>query len=657
MARDQWRPRAPDPGGGHRARRLGPATRGVEPKRDSRYSRPLGVCMSRGPAIRHRVSSVSVSSLLSRLRLPPLPPQKRPADLVYAAPDLPPSGALLGLGMQHAATALALIAYVLVAAHMAQLPLAATNSLVTATVLGMALATLLQAWGGRVGAGALIVHIPDPVIIMTAAAILVHYGPGGLVAAGLVNGLVGFFVAQVLPRLRALFPPTVAGVVVCLTGLSLVTPALEHSTGMGDGGPLDLHAVLITTVALAVVVGMSVWGTRRMKLFALLSGLLAGVVVAALFGRLSGGELLAAAPLFALPALPVPVLNVDLGLLLAVALLSLMVQLDTLGTVILMNKMDDADWRRADMRRVGRGIRAGSISAIAGGFLGGLPSSTSSANIALCHISRSTSRYVGIAAAALLALVAFMPKGTLALTLIPTPVIGAVEIYAAAYLIVSGVELIASRAMDSRAIFMVGLSVVAGMGVILLPALPRHAPEVLQFVVSNGVILGGIIAILLNMIFRLGTSRRAARAIDPLPESTADYPYPPPDAATAIVQFVEHQGGVWGARRDIVHRAAAAALEGVEAIGQADGRRLLQVRGTFDEFNLDIELLHSGPPLPLAGAPADTAHLLDTDDANFHAALDAALAGVSTALLKRLTDRVTTGERNGQAYLRLHFDH
>ena len=600
---------------------------------------------------------MSSPSLLSRLRLPALPPQRRPADLVYAANERPPAGALLGLGLQHAATALALIAYVLVAAHMAQLPVAVTNSLVTATVLGMALATLLQAWGARTGAGALIVHIPDPVIFITAAAILVHYGPGGLAAAGLVNGLVGLFVAQVLPRLRALFPPTVAGVVICLTGLSLVTPALEHSTGLGKGGALDLQAVTITAVALAVVVGFSVWGSRRMKLFALLAGLAAGVLMAGLAGRLEGGALLAEAPLFALPALTVPVFDVDLGLLLAVALLSLMVQLDTLGTVILMNKMDDADWRRADMARVGRGLRAGSLSAIATGFLGGLPSSTSSANIALCHISRSTSRYVGLATAGLLALVAFMPKGTLALTLIPTPVIGAVEIYAAAYLIVSGVELIASRALDSRAIFMVGLSVVAGMGVILLPALPREAPQALQFVVGNGVILGGILAIVLNMLFRLGTSRRAARSLAPLPAASADYPHPPADAATAIVQFVEHQGAVWGARRDAVQRAAAAALEGAEAIVQAGGRELLQVRGSFDEFNLDVELLHSGPPLPLGGARVDPAQLLDTDDANFHAALDAALAGVSSALLRRLADRLSTGERNGQSFLRLHFDH
>src|SRR3546814_14216876 len=105
--------------------------------------------------------------------------------------------------------------------------------------------------------------------------------------------------------------------------------------------------------------------------------------------------------------------------------------------------------------------------------MGAYPSAISSANIALSHISRSTSRWVGLLTALLLALIAFLPQVTLALTLIPTPVIGAVELYAAAYLIVSGIELVTSRAMDSRGIFLIGLSFVMGMGVIFLPAIGR----------------------------------------------------------------------------------------------------------------------------------------------------------------------------------------
>lgn len=601
-------------------------------------------------------------SLRSLLRLPPVHANRRPADLMYAANERPPLGTLLGLAAQHTATALAFVAYVLATAHIANLSQEATQSLVTATVLGMAIATILQAYGGRLGAGALIVHLPDPIVMIAAASVIALHGGGALAAIGLANGVAGLLVGQAIPRLRAFFPPTIAGVVVCVTGISLIVPAFRHATGFTPANAisdsrlmLDGIDILISCTTLVVIVAMSVWGNRRTKLFALLAGLLAGVILSGLLGRLTGAELLENAPVFGLPDVPVPELHLDPAVLVAVVLLAIMVQLDTLGTVVLMSKMDDADWRRADMRRVSGGIRAGSLSNILAGFLGGLPSGTSSANIALCHISRSTTRYAGLAAGGLLALVAFLPKSTVALTLIPTPVVGAVETYAAAYLIVSGIELIASRAMDARGTFMVGLSMVAGVGTILLPDVAEQAPASLRILAESGVVVAGVVAILLNLLFRLGVSQRAQQTLAPLPESPGGGPM---DLGTAIVTFVEARGARWGARRDAVQRAAEAALEAAEAIMAAGGdRTVTAIRGSFDEYNLDIELIHTGEALHLGVAAPASPSLLDTSDEEFQAELDRALRGVSTVLLRRLADRLTTGKRDGRAFLRLHFDH
>ncbi len=108
----------------------------------------------------------------------------------------------------------------------------------------------------------------------------------------------------------------------------------------------------------------------------------------------------------------------------------------------------------------------------------------------------------------------------------------------------------------------------------------------------------------------------------------------------------------------MVRRAALAALEAAEFIvASGEGRRPTAIQGRFDEFNLDIELIHSGPPLVLGGAqhaPAPDIHaLLDADDA----AIDAAMAGVSSVLVQRLADRVRSGTRDGSSFLLLHFDH
>src|SRR5699024_4102643 len=105
-----------------------------------------------------------------------------------------------------------------------------------------------------------------------------------------------------------------------------------------------------------------------------------------------------------------------------------------------------------------------------------------------------------------------------------------------------------------------------------------------------------------------------------------------------------------------VQRATQAALEAAEAIRSTHARRLRAIRGRFDEFNLDIELLHEGQPLNLdgtAGAQQAAADLLDFDDDAFDAALDQAVTNVSQVLINRLADRLQTGRHGDLSFLKL----
>ncbi|NYT58041.1 purine/pyrimidine permease [Alcaligenaceae bacterium] len=589
-------------------------------------------------------------SLFSRLTLPPSPPTRRPADLLYSADEKVPGMALGGLAFQHMATALALIAYVLASAKIGGLDPGTTRSMVTATIIGMAISTFLQSWGKPFGSRTLLVHMPDPLLVVIVGLATAEYGLGALVLLGLVNGGVAIGAGYIVPRLRAVFPPSVAGIVICVAGLSLIEPALRHTTEMDSSGAINGLDTLIGLITLAIIVVLSIWGNQRTKLLALLAGLAAGIILTALLDDIEGLEQLAHTPVFGLPSLHMPAFDINPGVLFAVGLLSLMTQLDTFGSVVLLQKMNDADWRRTDMNLAGSGMRANGLGNVLASWLGAYPNAVSSANIALAHISRSTSRWIGVMTAALLLLVAFLPQVSLALTLIPTSVIGAVELYAAAYLIVSGMELIASRAMDARGIFLVGLSFIAGVGTMFLPALADQVPESIQFVAKNGIIVAGLIAIILNLLFQLGTSRRVRLPINQTASSAAQ--------TRQVVDFVESQGASWSARREVVRRAAMAALEAAEALQADPSRQLLSIQGSFDEFNLELELSYSGAPLQLnAQAASQHDSLLDFDDADFEAALDKAMVGLPGVLLKRMADRISTGSNGKNSYLRLHFDH
>ncbi len=582
------------------------------------------------------------------LRLPAPPPRRRPPDLVFAAGERPPLPALLILATQHAATAMAFITYVLVAARMAGLDRWNTQSVVAMALLGMALCTALQAWGGRLGSGALLVHMPNPFMIAIGAALMAAHGPGGIAGAALVYGLVALIMAPLVRHMRPLFPPPVVGVVICMAGMALIAPSVRNAFGVGDGQwRIDGANALVAGVTLGGIVLLSIWG-RQLRLMALLLAIVAGVGLAALLGRLESTQVLQGVQLMALPQVAAPVFGLNAGMVVAIALVAVLSQLDMLGSVIMLDKMDDADWKRANMQSVSGGIRANGLGDLLVGLLGGFPTCACSANIALAYATRSTARVIGLATAALLGLAALLPQLTLALTLIPEPVLGAVGLYAAGFLMVSGMELVISRAMDSRTVFAVGLSLCAGLTVLLLPQLTEQLPPTLRFVFGDGFVVAGLSVIALNLLFRIGTGQRAEQALEAdSAELHAD-----------ITGFVETRGAAWGARRNVVQRAALAALEAAEAIAAAgDGRRVTGIRGSFDEFNLDLELLHSGAPLalgPAAAAPAPTAAaLLDGDDSD----IDAALAQMSGRLLRHLADRVSTGRSGEHATLRLHFEH
>src|SRR5690606_40340430 len=74
-------------------------------------------------------------------------------------------------------------------------------------------------------------------------------------------------------------------------------------------------------------------------------------------------------------------------------------------------------------------------------------------------------------------------------------------------------DLIASRAMDARGIFMVGLSFVAGMGVMFMPNLGDLMPASISFLAHNGIVVAGLTAITLNLAFRVGSSQRRAEPL------------------------------------------------------------------------------------------------------------------------------------------------
>jgi len=578
--------------------------------------------------------------------------RRRPFDAIYSLDDRPPLPVLVLLSLQHVAIALPSLLFLTAFRHVAGITETTLAQMMSASLIGMAAGTAWQAWGGRWGSGTFLVHSVDPVIIGLAAAAVATAGPGALAAVSILAGVTALCISPLLPRLRTLFPTPVVGTIIIMVGISLIRPAFTDAWDLDGAMHPNPRSIFLSTIALVTMVGLSVWGGRMLKLLAVVAGLLVGLVAAALMGEIHGLEHVTQAAWIAPPHLTAPRFELPFGIVIAVVLTTLMNQLENMGGAVMMDRMTDADWKRPDVSGMSGAVRASGLGDLLGACFGGSPTGYNPDNAALASASKATSRYLGFGTAALLLVLALLPKCTALVTLIPSSLRGGLAIYTALFLIVAGIEMAVARALDARAKFTIGIALVAGLVVMLEPGLSDGLPQDLRFVTENGFIVAGVVVLILNAVFRLGTSQRAKAALDATDRSINQQ----------ITEFMERQGETWGARRDILQRATAAVLEAAEAINASGGRTLLAIRGDFDELSLNIELSHSGRPLTLDRADglsqqqAEQLLRADTDTQD----IDRALQQVGAALLHHLADKVTSegaGTEDDPASLKLHFEH
>ena len=89
---------------------------------------------------------------------------------------------------------------------------------------------------------------------------------------------------------------------------------------------------------------------------------------------------------------------------------SLCASLKTFGNLITCQSINDEEWREPDMKSVGNGLLADSVSVFTGGLLGGVAADTSASNVGLSAATGVTSRWVAFAAGGVFMAMAFCPS-------------------------------------------------------------------------------------------------------------------------------------------------------------------------------------------------------------------------------------------------------
>ena len=433
---------------------------------------------------------------------------KRPANLIYGVNEKPPSTVLCLLGLQH----IFLMSSTLVLPVVLVTEIGGTFTQVCAvvglTMIACGLGTILQAMQNKFfGSGFPCPNLCGP-----------NFFPSSMEAAWLgglplmrgmtiIAGIFEAVFARLVNRLRFLFPTEITGMVVLIVAEGLIPLGVSKFLGVGyEGEPVKGWNLLVASITLLIMIGANIRGRGNLKLYSVLIGMACGYILSVVTGLMTASDFknIAHAPWIAIPFMTGMFdISFRWSLVPAFLIVSITGALKSFGNLIMCEKVNDEEWVKPDMNRIGKGLMADSLCVTISGLLGGMASDTSASNVALSSASGATSSRIAYAAGILFILLGFSPKIGAILSVMPVPVMGAILVFVTSFMVMSGIQIILSSGVDTRKTFVVGLSFIFGLSVDIMPSLYANIHPWLKPIFDSSLTLSTILAVCLNQLLRL----------------------------------------------------------------------------------------------------------------------------------------------------------
>lgn len=373
--------------------------------------------------------------------------------------------------------------------------------LIAIDIMMCGVATILQVWKNKFSG------IGLPVVLgctFTAVGPIINiantYSIQSVYGAILVSGLIVVLIASFFSKLIRFFPPVVTGTVVTVIGITLIPVAINDlAGGQGAedfGSPINLFLGFSTLLIILLILKFAkgFFGS-----IAILTGIIAGTIIGAFFGRVDFTPVADANWLhlpqvfyFGTPEFHiVPILTMTL-----VAMVSLV---ESTGVYFALGDITEKKIKGEDLKR---GYRAEGIAIILGGLVNAFPYTTFSQNVGLIQISGVRRNKIIFIAGSMLIILGLVPKIGAATLAIPGPVLGGAMLAMFGMVIGAGIKMLSHVDLNKQDnMVVVAISAAMGLGVTVVPDLFSVLPESLSVITSSGIVMGSLTAILLNAIF------------------------------------------------------------------------------------------------------------------------------------------------------------
>lgn len=438
-------------------------------------------------------------------------------EALFQLNGIPPLGMSISLALQHlVAMIVGCVTPAIIIANALGLPQSERVLLIQVSLVMSAVTTLIELFpiGGKLGSGLPVMfgisfaYLPSMQAIVGGGGDIATIA-GAMVVGGIVAAVVGVFVKKI----RRFFPPIITGTVVFTIGLSLYPTAINYMAG-GTGNTYEVVVLrkgltsalvygswqnwAVAAFTLIVVMVMSNKGKGICKLAAILLGMIAGYIVAAVFGMVDLSEVRDAA-WFSLPRFMHFGIKFEFSACIALALLFAINAIQAIGDLT-ATTVGGLNREPTDQELQG-GIVTYGLTNVLSAFFGSLPTATYSQNVGIVTTNKVVNRVVFALAGGFLLLAGLIPKFSAILTTIPQCVLGGATITVFSTIAMTGMKLIASETISPRNTTIVGLSAALGVGISQSSSALSQFPESITIIFGKTpVVIATIMAVLLNLI-------------------------------------------------------------------------------------------------------------------------------------------------------------
>ena len=426
----------------------------------------------------------------------------------YSDPNItPPMGQAAPLGLQHVLAMFASnVTPSVIVAGAAGLQFGGAEQvyLIQMAMLFAGIATLFQTIGfGPIGARLPIMQGTSFAFVGVLAGIAATQGLCVALTSCIIGGLIHFALGSVIANIRYLFPPLVTGLVILAIGLYLVPVGIKYAAG----GAADFQmaaesfgSLMHWTVALTVIVVALVFKFMTKGMLsnaAILLGLIAGYLVAFMFGMVNFSSVGKASWITGLQTLPYG-FEFNLGAVIGVTLVSIVSAVETVGDTSATAKAGAG--REATDEEISGATYADGLGTAVAGVFGGLPNTSFSQNVGIVGMTGIMSRHVVTIAGAIMVLCGLIPKIGAIIASMPLPVLGGGVIVMFGMVASAGLNVLSEVKMSRRNMIIIALSLSIGLGFNLVPSAVQYLPGIWKTLATSAVAPTAFLAIILNQI-------------------------------------------------------------------------------------------------------------------------------------------------------------